>query len=358
MIRIRTGEVMEIVEDNCDIQIVKVNIQDDSEGLAVVYPLLTGKVGVGEVVLLNTTAVNLQLGTGGVHFVISSVGDKNMDCSCGGHIMKMRYTPLQIKVTAAEEEVSPYHEEIKNFESLNQIPVLVGFLHSMLLPIVAGIKSIKENARIIYVMTDGGALPISFSKTVKRLKNMGWIAGTVTAGHAFGGDLEAVNIYSGLAAACSGYKPDLIIVAMGPGNVGTGTELGTTALETGQIINAVHSLEGLPILVPRLSFKDCRDRHYGISHHALTVLEKIALASSCVVFPILQDSGKKDKINEQIISRGLHSKHHIVFADGMGGIEYLYNNKIEVATMGRNINEDFEFFLTCCAAGSYAAKLI
>ena len=49
---------------------------------------------------------------------------------------------------------------------------------------------------------------------------------------------------------------------MGPGIVGTGTQLGTTALEVGQVINAVGSL-GLTIVIPRINFNDSRQRHKG-----------------------------------------------------------------------------------------------
>ena len=50
-------------------------------------------------------------------------------------------------------------------------------------------------------MTDGGALPAWFSRTVAGLRDAGWLATCVTVGQAFGGDLEAVSIHSGLLAA-------------------------------------------------------------------------------------------------------------------------------------------------------------
>ena len=116
-------------------------------------------------------------------------------------------------------------------DSLEGQPVVIGSVHSHLLPAVAGVKARRPDARIAYVMTDGGALPASWSATVARLKGRGEICGCVTSGHAFGGDLEAVNIYSALLAARHVLAADVTVVAMGPGVVGVGTPFGHTGLE-------------------------------------------------------------------------------------------------------------------------------
>ena len=46
---------------------------------------------------------------------------------------------------------------------------------------------------------------------------------------------------------------------MGPGVVGTGTLLGHTALEQGQILDAANALGGRSIVCLRISFADERD---------------------------------------------------------------------------------------------------
>ena len=46
------------------------------------------------------------------------------------------------------------------------------------------------------------------------------------------------------------------MVAMGPGIVGTGTNYGFTGIEQGTIIDAVNTLGGIPIAIPRISFAD------------------------------------------------------------------------------------------------------
>ena len=90
----------------------------------------------------------------------------------------------------------------------------------------------KPDARIAYVMTDGGALPLWFSRTVAALEDV--LCGTVTVGQAFGGDLEAVTVHTALLAAKHVLRADLAIVTQGPGNLGTGTPLGFSGVAAGE----------------------------------------------------------------------------------------------------------------------------
>jgi len=358
MISIKIAKVIGILEESEEIQIIHIEIQK-TVSKAINYPQLTGKVKIEDLVQLNTTAVDLGLGTGGYHFVSANLNTCEKDVFLGtGHIMKMRYTPQQIKVLAVEEQASLYHEQIKSFKSLNNTPVLIGFLHSMIIPAIAGIKCFNENLKLCYIMTDGGALPLSFSSNIKLLKAKKWINSTITSGHAFGGDLEAINIYSALAAAFVIEKPDIIIAAMGPGNVGTGTELGTTALEVGQIINAVHSLGGHPIVIPRISFQDNRNRHQGISHHVITVLNKIALASCTLIVPVLTDENKQSFLKKQIEENNLAARHKLFYENGSEGLNYMQECGFNVLTMGRSLEEDRDYFLAASAAGTFCARLV
>ena len=68
---------------------------------------------------------------------------------------------------------------------------------------------------------------------------------------------------------------DVIVVGMGPGVVGTGTRLGTTALEVAPTLDAVAWLGGEPIVCVRISDGDARERHRGVSHHTFTVLDAV-----------------------------------------------------------------------------------
>lgn len=355
MIRLRKGKVVEVLEEQTGIQELLVEVEGE-KNKAINYPPLTGHCKKGDEVVLNTTAVFLNLGSGGYHFVIYNFSVENLDIQKKGHIMKLRYTPFQIKIWSAEEHTSPLAEKLSKTVSLSGMPVVVGTLHSMLAPACAGIKKNSKNLKIAYIMTDGGALPLFLSRIVRELKEKKLIDLTITTGHAFGGDIEAVNIYSGLLSAkASGC--DIAIVTMGPGIVGTGTKYGHTGLEQGEIVNAVNILRGIAVVIPRISFKDKRIRHYGVSHHTITSLREIALKRAFVVIPKM-DREKIDQVMSQLKSCGIHRKHRIVIEDGIEGIDVLKSLGIETDTMGRNFEQDSEFFLAASAAGNFAAKIV
>lgn len=322
------------------------------------YPEITGQAREGDRVILNTTAVRLGLGTGGYHFVMYNFRYTKMVAESDGHIMKLRYTPFQLKCLAVEEEKSPHRDKIINCESLDGIPVVIGSLHSMLGCAAAAVKAtLGRDARVVYVMTDGACLPIYFSKAVETLKKNGLIDATITVGHAFGGDLEAVNLYSGLLAAKAVTKADVVIVTMGPGIVGTGSEYGTSGVEQGQIVNAVASLGGQNIVIPRISFNDKRVRHYGLSHHTITALGVVALAPAIVAIPYMPIS-KKQLILNQLKLKDIDKKHRIIEKSGESGIKLLKRIGFEFNTMGRALDAEPEFFKAACAAGEIAAELV
>jgi hypothetical protein len=198
MIEIKRGKILRQLYARPGIEYYLIRIEDREEK-CISYPDMIGPLNTGDEVLVNTGAVSLNLGTGGYHFVISNLHSEKRPMTPGGHIMKLRYTPMQVKVLSVEEEDSPHHNLMAEADNLEKTPVIVTTLHSMLAPLC--IKLHEYRLRVAYVMTDGAALPISFSQSVYWLKTQGMLEGTVTIGHAFGGDLEAVNIYSGLLAA-------------------------------------------------------------------------------------------------------------------------------------------------------------
>ena len=343
MIRTREGKVAEICADRDDLQEIRVEI-GGSRMPALVYTGITGRVAKGDRVLVNTTARFLGLGTGGYDFVIANLDNTETDITGSGHIMKLRYTPLQLKCLTAEEQQSELHSVIESFESLRGRPIVTISLHSMLGPICALAKRLKPCIKTGYVMTDGAALPAALSKTITELKNMGLLDVVVTCGNAFGGDLETVNFYTGIIAAVEAAKCELVIVGMGPGITGTGTRYGFTGVEQGYIIDGITTLGGLPVAVPRISFSDDRQRHRGISHHSLTVLGKIAKTASLLPLPELEGS-KIEYITNQLREHGIEKKHIIVFNRGEEVLKAMEDYGLKTTTMGRNAEEDRDFFL-------------
>jgi hypothetical protein len=324
---------------------------------------LTGRVAMGERVILNTVAVELGLGTGGKDFVISVLRDQEPNAPAPGHILKLRYTPLQTPVLAAESPESPHHDALCRFDSLNGLPVVCAQMHSQIPAILAGMRwgsqrhSERAMPRIAYIMTDGAALPLALSQLAAQLREREWISATITAGQAFGGDHECVNIYSGLATASIVVGADLVIVCQGPGNVGTGTPLGFSGIEQGQAINAVASLGGKAIAAARISFADPRARHRGLSHHTVTVLQNVARASAIVPLPYLPGE-EMQRLLDALEETQIEEKHQPMFIKADDALDLLQASDLNVTTMGRGVDADRPFFLAACAAGIAAAQLL
>lgn len=356
MIRMRPGRVVEVAEQRPGVSEVLVDVEGRVER-AVNYDLVTGPVGEGDRVVLNTAAVALGLGTGGVHFVMVNLERLERDGPEAGHIMKLRYTPFQVQVLAVEEEASPHADRLRDCAGLEGLPVVAGSLHSMLGPFAAAVGELAPDLRVVYLMTDGGALPLAFSRLAGQLKEAGLVHATVTCGHAFGGDFEAINVYSGLLAAREAAGADIILAAMGPGIVGTAQVFGFTGIEQGELINAAGVLGGVPIAIPRVSFADARERHRGVSHHTLTALGRVALARALVALPRLDDAEAQAYLEAQLAAAGVSERHQVVVADGSPALAGLERHGLKVTTMGRDRHTTPEFFLACGAAARLAVDV-
>lgn len=323
---------------------------------ALAYPGLVGAPQVGDRVLLTTAALQRGLGTGGYAFVAALPDRLPSDPPAApGHLVKARYTPLQTLVLGADEQESEHHELLRDADDLDGMPVVVADLHSALPAVVAGVRARRPEARVGYLMTDGGALPLWFSRAVAGLREAGWLAASVTVGQAFGGDVEAVSLHSGLLAARLVLGCDVVVVSQGPGNLGTGTRWGFSGVAAGDAVNAVATLGGRAVASLRVSGADPRERHRGISHHSLTAYGRVALARADVVVPELPgDLGLL--VAEQ--AEALRERHdlHRVPVDGLE--DALRDCPVPLSTMGRGLADDPAPFLAAAAAGVHATTLL
>lgn len=337
----RRTTVTEILSERAGLQRVRVG-----EERAYVLTQLTGTVAVGDEVIVNTTAVDLGLGTGGWHVVHWNLARDTFAEPGPGHIMKLRYTSLQVDTGAAEEEAADGDGQE---DGLDGLPVVVCSLHSQLPGVAATVKAVDPSLRVSYVMTDGAALPMAFSDLVVALTARGLLDGTVTAGHAFGGDLEAVTVASAMVLARTRQAANVVVVAMGPGVVGTGTRLGTTALEVASIADTAAWLGGRPVICPRISEADARPRHHGLSHHTRTALD--AVRSPVLLAVPDRPDGSAWPVD------GLRStvSTEQVRTPDVGAL--LAGHDLRVTTMGRGPDQEPGFFAACGAAGMLAAGL-
>ena len=389
-------------------------VVDGAPVRALAYPELTGAPRPGDRVLLNTSALDLGLGTGGYALVIALPDRLPPDPDGPGHLVKARYTPLQTCVLGADEQGSPYHEVLTEADDLGGMPVVVADLHSALPAVLAAFYSERMPAagpadadagaagaatapdappapgippapgtlpapdapqlpgaplapgtppalgqpgslpRVVYVMLDGGALPAWFSRTAAALREAGWLAGVVTVGQAFGGDLEAVTLHSGLLVAREVLGAAVAVVSQGPGNLGTGTRWGFSGVASGEAVNAAAVLGGRPVASLRVSEADPRERHRGISHHSLTAYGRVALARADVVVPELPGEFGARLLTE---AAPLAARHSLVRVSVDGLTEVLRACPVPLSTMGRGLDEDPSYFLAAAAAGRHAAAL-
>lgn len=385
MIHWAAGTVRVILSDGKGMQELLVEIAGGPVERAIHYKEASVEVTAGDQVLLNTTAVDLKLGTGGFHFVAAILRDgswiqtgsdggcmepsrtkqslNRKDLARQGHMIKLRYTPFQQALLSVEEPSSPHHGLFHEGMSLEGAPVLIGELHSML-PVALcwlqyrRIQSLncsnsEKLPKIVYVMSDGAALPIAYSRHVSKLHELGWLDATVTYGQAYGGTIEAVNKFSALLAAKHAAEGDFIFASMGPGIAGTGTWYGHTGLEAGELVNAVLALGGHPVVIPRVSFADRRERHRGISHHTLASLQNIALGRAIVPMAAATGLGQEKRLYRQLRESGIEAKHEIALIHSVGleavtEAVRLYTEPI--TSMGRGLDEDPWYFLSICAA--------
>ena len=342
MPRFVTRTVTSILDERSGLQ--RVELDDGSR--AYVLTALIGPVAAGDDVVLNTTAVDLRLGTGGWHVVHWNLSRRVWDVPGPGHVLKLRYTSLQVDTGVTEER----HTDVP--AALDGCPVVVCGLHSQLAPVAAAVRACRPEWRVAYVMTDAAALPLALSDLVAALTRADFVNITVTAGQAFGGDLEAVNVPSALTLARAAGGADAIVVAMGPGGVGTATTLGFGALEQAAVLDAVEWLGGTPIACLRYSDADARDRHRGLSHHSVTVLARATRARAVVAVP---DS--VPAVAEALAETGIEGRHQVTTVSVPDVVSLLAAADIEVTTMGRDAAQEPGFFAVAAAAGVAAASI-
>jgi hypothetical protein len=329
----RTAEVIEVLGERPGY--ARLALADGSRAYALTD--LTGPVAAGDRVVVNTTAVDLGLGSGGWHVVHWNLSHDAWSQPGPGHLMKLRYTSLQVDTGAGEEAGDVPR-------TLEGAPVVVTGVHSQVPAVAAALAEARPGTRLVYVMTDGAALPLAMSDLVVGLRERGLIAGTVTAGHAFGGDVEALNVPAALALARHRLGAEAIVVGMGPGIAGTNSALGFTGLEAAPALDAAAWLEGRPIACLRCSSGDERPRHQGISHHSATVLDAVRSEVDVAHPPGVAP-----------LPGGRHRWHEV---DPGDPVALLDRTGLRVTTMGRGPAQDVLYFAAAAAAGVLAARFV
>ncbi|WP_022921730.1 DUF3866 family protein [Ornithinimicrobium pekingense] len=367
MIQLRDGRVVEMLPGWPGVVAVAVDVADLGTVRALAYPDVVGTPEPGDRVLLNVTALERGLGTGG-YAVVVAVPDRpdawpSREGDDAGHLVKARYTPLQTMVLGADDPEGAHHARLQDADDVEGMPVVAADLHSALPAVLAGIRAERPTARVAYVMTDGGALPAAFSRSAAELRAAGWLAAVLTAGQAYGGDLETVTVHSALLAARLVVGADVVVVAQGPGNLGTDTRWGFSGVSAGEALNAAAVLGGRPVASLRVSEADPRPRHRGLSHHSATAYGRVLARPADVPVPV-GPTGRPatDRCLEALgpqVADLTRSAPHLrpveVPVDGL--LDALAETPVRLSTMGRGLEQDAASFLAAAAAGVHAARL-
>jgi len=296
--------------------------------------VLLGEMRVGDEVVVNVAALDLGLGSGGFDVVHVNL-TRGLDASGEGpeHVIKLNYTSLQHPVDPVE---------LPSQAGGRSIPGLVLPLHGHLAPAAWAAGQAASGLRTGYVQTGGGALPGSLSRDIVQLRERNLLCGHITAGPAYGGEHEALSVAGALDAAANSLGWDAAIVGPGPGIIGSETRLGHGGMAALDSAHAALAL-GFPTLVsPRLSEADPRERHRGVSHHTLTVLE---LLLGGVVIPVPPaDSATAAKLTD---AAGDRHQLQEVQPDLAGYAASGLPSRV----MGRDFVEDQLFFSAALAAG-------
>ena len=323
MLSLRRGSVTAVTERHDRL----VRLEVDGRP-CVAYPGLTGPVVLGDDVLVNVQAVELGLGSGGFDVLYANLTrGLGLEGEPDAHVMKLPYTPLQYAVRHAEENGGA-------LQSLSGLPIVCCSLHSQVAPAAAGLG---EGMRVAYVQVPGGALPVSFSDTVRALRERGLVEATVAVGACIEGDVACVSTASAFVWAAE-RKFDAVLCSIGPGIVGTASPWGHGGLSVAEAVLTSRSLGGSPVLAVRYSEGDPRERHHGLSHHTQAVL---AVAGDVEVgWP-----------------------NGLSLPDGLGGVTAVDVSgweeacaSLPLAHMGRGPDDDPWFFAAAYAAGRVASE--
>ncbi|MDG2022836.1 MAG: DUF3866 family protein [Actinomycetota bacterium] len=317
---LRVDNIIEVREG-----LQRMQLEDESQAYALTA--VVGLVEVGNLVLVNTTAVELGLGTGGWHVVHSIQNRTERRALNGGQVLKARYLSEQL-------EVDPH---ISKRTDLVGARILLCVLHSHF-----GAASLAlRSPDLGYLMTDQAGLPLRLSDVVANLESRDLLKCTATAGQAFGGDLEAVSVASA-AAGLLDHGCSQMILAAGPGHLGTASVLGFSAMELAGHASVLAALGAQVGLCVRASSADGRQRHQGISHHNRTILRAIPVPIEVPV-PIGDDTS-------WISENG----HHPVPIEPMDIATAITDSGVAILTMGRPIEEDP---MACAHVGAAATWL-
>jgi hypothetical protein len=94
-----------------------------------------------------------------------------------------------------------------------------------------------------------------------------------------------------------------------------------------------------------------------VSHHSLTILDRVCTVRSNVAVPVLEDRIQRNAVWDALRRRGFEERHQLVEVGGRPAVDELDRRAVDVESMGRRPAQDPAFFLAAGAAGVLAARM-
>jgi hypothetical protein len=336
MLALRRGVVLAAGDPGGPMQELEVRLGGERRP-AVADVALVGPSQMGDDVIVNVAALDLELDSGGFDIVHANL-TRGLDGAGtpGADVMKLNYTSLQHAVVPVEASAPAGVPLILPTGA----PVAICVLHGQLAPLAWAFGRAAPGARLGFVQTTGGALPGALSETVRLLRRRGLLAAHLTAGQAFGGEGDAVTTAGALQHGFAERYWHAAVCGPGPGVLGSATALGHAGMVALESAHTVAALGCQVVICPRRSSADPRPRHHGTSHHTRMMLE-LALVPFVVAY-----AGERPRAG-----LGRHE-----WRPGEADLDGYAASGLPARTMGRSLEEDPDFFAAALAAGTLLAQ--
>ena len=315
----------------------------DGPERAYVLTQLTGPVAVGDRVVVNTTAVELGLGTGGWHVVHWNLArDGWSDAGPRPRHQAALHEPAgrrrQCRGARERSPTSTTSTACRSWSprcTASSPAVAVAFKH---------VARPAVGSR--YVMTDGAALPIALSDLVcASCATADLIDATVTCGHAFGGDHEAVSVPS----APRGRPPPRrrrrrrrrrwARASSGPAPGSASPASRSARCSTPPSPSAVRPIAALRVVVRRP-----RAAPPGVSHHTITTL-RLACRDRVDRRRARGRAGRsKPALLRDLGDAGIDARHDLVMVEPPDVLPLLGPDGLDIVSMGRPAATDAIMF--------------
>ncbi|HEY2631268.1 MAG TPA: DUF3866 family protein [Solirubrobacteraceae bacterium] len=390
MLKLRKATVVEAHRARGPEQNLVVMLANGERRPAIADVRLLGVSVVGDELIVNVQARDLALGSGGFDIVhVNLTRGLVADGTPGAHVMKLNYTSMQHAVVPVEDALKGTGTQTGTGTEMGatangtsaggeldlplERPVGVLALHGQLAALAWAFAQAQPDLRLGFVQTPGGALPGGRSRVVRELRERGLLAGHLTAGASYGGEGEAITTAGAIHHGLRILGWDAAVCGPGPGIVGSSSPLGHGGMHALDSTHTALALGAQALLVARMSSADERERHRGISHHTLTVLD-LLLEPVTVALPagirspvgadlraglgsVFARSAERGKLQLELeVERPARMAHHDWRHAAVDLPGYLASG-LPAMTMGRGLVEDPLFFAAALSGGTVLAEL-